>query len=318
MTHSPDVTTPGGDPAKSVEQNGVVNIVPVAPAKVNADSGRIMTILRHSTNFLCKTWQADGTIKPYDNAKHFTVTTEEVAGIEGLSHLLAKLEHDPHACVIRGAYVGEQAAIEIDREHRAGFGRRILGLFVDTPRHWVMIDVDNFVPQSADPVLEPVKAIDEYIVASLPSVFHGVDYHWQLSNAAGRAKNAGKLKAHVWFWLAKPYSSAQLNAWATAHNIDTDKSLFHPVQIHYTAAPVFEGVSNPVPVRSGFVVGLTGYAVELVIDATPIAAPVKPTTRQRLADLQSTDPVARMLNEKGMIKSLSRDGEQLNIGLFVV
>lgn len=272
-----------------------------------------ITILKHPSSLLAKTWKADGTVNAYDDAKFFVWKEATVNHIEELSALLAQLEQDARACVIRGAYVGHDKAAERDPEFKPGRVRRILDLYDDVPHHWMLAEIDEFEPLCSDPVAEPVRAIEEFIATHLPPCFQGVAYHWQLSNSAGHAKNAGKLKAHVWFWLEKPYTSEQLKAWATVHGKTLDKSVFNAVQVHYTAAPMFEeGVADPVPVRSGFVTGLIGDNVELEIDSATLTAAqsgTKASRHQRLREVAGDDPVAQRLTELEKVKAIGKKGE---------
>lgn len=225
-----------------------------------------ISVLRHSTIRLAKTWEADGNISAYQDAKYFSLVKKPVSRIQDLSKLLTQLEDDAYACVIRGTYKGDEHAQKIDTEFKQGKVRRQKRLFEDTPHHWVLIEIDDFEPMLADPVREPVEAINEYIISCLPDCFHEISYHWQLSNSAGHLKNIEKLKAHVWFWLGTVYTSDQLKTWAEQNNIALDKSVLNTVQIHYTAAPVFQaGVSDPVPIRSGYFEGLIGDEVDLKI-----------------------------------------------------
>lgn len=268
-----------------------------------------LTILRHQSNLLAKTWRADGTVAAYDQAKFFAPSSVPLAGIADLSAQLSALEGDPHACVIRGVYRGDDHATAAGLAPENGRVRRLLELFDDTPHHWVLVEIDSFEPLTADPVRDATAAIDEYITTCLPECFHGAAYHWQLSNSAGHATKGGVLKAHVWFWLATAYTSAQLKAWAAATAIELDTSVLNPVQVHYTAAPVFEaGVTDPVPVRSGFVPALLDDAVALVIDQATLdqAQALKP--RQRGDLVVTDDPVADRLFEQGRVLGESREG----------
>jgi len=257
---------------------------------------------------MAKTWCADGSVKPYDDAKYFKLETVDVADIGALSALLQGLEDDAHACVIRGTYVGDELARQRDpQEFRKGLVRRALDYFDDQALHTLLADIDGYEPLGSDPLLDPVGAIDEFIACCLPECFHGTAYHWQLSNSAGRPEAAGKLKAHVWFYLATAYTSAQLKAWAAA--LPIDKAVLNPVQVHYTAAPVFEsGVADPVPVRSGFAPGILGDAVALEIDPSDAPAARAGGRGQRLRDAQDADPVAQRLADLGLVKSQRRDG----------
>jgi hypothetical protein len=206
-------------------------------------------------------------------------------------------------------YLGDDHATEMGQAPQGGRVRRLLELFDDTPHHWVLVEVDDFEPLTADPVRDPVRAIDEYIATCLPVCFQGAAYHWQLSNSAGHATKGGVLKVHIWFWLATPYTSAQLKAWARALAVALDDSVLNPVQVHYTAAPVFEaGVVDPVPVRSGFVAGLLDDAVALVINQATLDQAQALRPRQRGDLVAVDDPVANLLIDQGRVLGESRDG----------
>lgn len=271
-----------------------------------------LTLLRHPSKLLAKTWRANGTVAPYDQAKFFAPSSVPLAGIADLSAQLTRLELEPHACVIRGMYRGDDHATGAGLAPENGRVRRLLELFDDAPHHWVLIEIDSFEPLTADPVRDAVAAIDEYITTCLPACFHGAAYHWQLSNSAGHASKAGVLKAHVWFWLATPYTSTQLKAWAKATGLAgpvLDDAVFNPMQIHYTAAPVFDaGVANPVPVRSGFVPALLDDAVALAIDQAVLDQAQVLRPRQRADLVVTDDPVADLLFEQGRVLGESREG----------
>lgn len=199
-----------------------------------------ISILKHSAIPLAKTWRIDGSVTAYQDAKYFSLIEKPISNLKDLSGVLHELEGDSKACVIRGMYKGDDYARQVDSEFKQGNVRRQKRLFEDKPHHWVLIEIDDFKPLLADPILAPVEAINEYITSCLPDCFHEISYHWQLSNSAGHLKNIDKLKAHVWFWLEKSYTSDQLKAWAEQNNIALDKSVFNTVQIHYTASPIFE------------------------------------------------------------------------------
>lgn len=274
-----------------------------------------ITVLRHPRSLMAKIWRADGTITSYDRAKHFRYEVHKVGNIGELSKLLTKLERDQHACVIRGRYVGNQVAQSRDLDFRSGTVRRMRDYFDDQPLHVFMVDIDDFAPIIYHEINEAQMAIQEFVEAELPVPFHCASYHWALSNRAGHPDNAQKLKAHIWFWLETPYTSAALQEWVRAVRVRIDAAVFNPVQVHYTAAPVFEsGVADPVPVRSGFVKGTAGDAVPLVIDLTRLASvAVKKGAYavgrgQRLGDLHTSDPIAQRLTELGQVKSSRADG----------
>lgn len=272
-------------------------------------------VLRHQTNKLAKTWKANGTISNYDDPKQFIGTEISVANIHDLSTLLSKLEPDTNACVIRGKYKGYEHSLFVEPDDtKKGRVLRRLSVHDDPTHHWVLVDIDNYEPFDYDPLLEPLESITEFVTLHLPTAFHGASFHWQLSSSSGHpSKSASKLKAHVWFWLHTPYTSAQLFAWAKATGYKGDKALLNSVQVHYTALPVFEqGVINPIRYRSGFSSGDFGDEVKLQIDESIIesagdgSAPM--SRHQKILEVWAADPVAAMLNEERMMKSKRPDG----------
>lgn len=98
-------------------------------------------------------------------------------------------------------------------------------------------------------------AVVEYLITKLPTEFHDVTYHWAFSSSAG-VKNHETVSAHIWLWLAQPVSDEELTRWGNFVNEGAghkliDTALFRDVQPHYTAAPQFVGMTDPLPIRSG-------------------------------------------------------------------
>jgi len=236
-----------------------------------------ITLLQSAGPMLAKAWLADGSISSYESAKQFKPRQVEVAGIEALSRLLFNLESERNVCLIRGAFVGydvaNSVAIEQSESLKAGYVLRQRGCFKDQSLHWLMLDVDHYQPKTCDSVLEPEKAAEEFIANCLPKEFRHISFHWSLSGSAGHPRYIGSLKMHLHFWLREPRTCAELAAWAsTMPRGHIDGSLYSPVQVHYTAAPVFaDNVADPVPVRSGFYQGLFDNTLDLSIESTTLA-----------------------------------------------
>jgi len=278
-----------------------------AAGQGEARAYKTITILSAlSPRVIAKRWKPDGSIAGYDLAKNFTHRVETVGDIRELSLLLLKLERDPQSCVVRGGYIGDELAIPKmrgDERWRPGCVLRSKEVFHDRAMHALMLDIDNYRPR-VDPVADPVSAIREFIAKKLPKCFADISFHWQLSSSAGHPSNAGVLKAHLWFWLATPYTSAQLRTWATATGLTVDCALFDPIQAHYTASPLFEtGVTDPVRVRSGFSEGLMGDHVPLEIVTTDISA------LHSVSDGHALDPVAALLYQRGLVRGEIKSGK---------
>ena len=271
-----------------------------------------LSILRHSSSLLAKTWRADGSVTPYGDAKYFTLQQQAVANLPELSLLLSRMEKQPRHCLIRGAYVGEEQAQARDGEgYQSGKVRRALAYFGDQPLHSALIDIDGFEPLGADALTDPLAAIEEFISTELPEAFHCAGYHWQLSNSAGHQSKGSALHAHLWFWLATPLTSAQLKGWAKATKLAADLALFNPVQVHYTSSPQFEsGTTNPYPHRSGYVAGLAEDAVCVDIAPELLAAEgaAYALERPRLAADAVADDVVTYLYAQSLVLGTDMEG----------
>lgn len=272
------------------------------PVAANATMKDTITLLRAKDGERAtKLWKANGEIEGYGNTAHWTVKSVAVSSIHGMHKFLAKIEADPSACVVRGRFIGDAQAQDILPPEYPGHYRRRNVLFNDEPLHLMMIDIDGYMPPAGiDPVAQPVTAINAYVETHLPDCFQGITYCWQLSSSAGAPKYKDVLKAHVWFWLDQPYTSAQLKAWAKSIGTIIDSSVFQKVQVHYTARPVFEsGAVDPAPVRIGLEEGWAGDSVDLVISNRVLAKVVSIAAED---DIDLVDPKEK----KGVIGAFCR------------
>lgn len=244
-----------------------------------------ITILKSAGPVLTKTFDGDKVV-PYDEAKHFSCKSVPVSGLRQLADILARIEREPRRCVIRGEFIGDAAAQSVAPPEKPGLYPRKNELYRDVPHHWVMFDIDKYMPIIWCPVENPAEAIEEFIYDQLPAEFHGISFYWQLSSSAGR--NPGELKAHIWFWFESSYIGTSLRAWVKRNQLPIDVSPFRQVQVHYTAAPLFvNGAIDPVPVRSGLCEGVCGDEVPLTIpeDIVTLAAEASDS-----GDVEMPDP----------------------------
>ena len=188
-----------------------------------------ITIIESKGLPITKKFLANGLDESYSKAKYFKPSSQEVSSIRELSETLKALSGLPYQCVIRGILAHPEANPD---PNKPGYVARVKEVFDDAAHHWVMFDIDNFkLPEDVDGIQDPQRAIDLYIQTAIPS-FSGYSYHWQLSSSAGQAKAKGLLKAHIWFWLSKPYLSTEMTAWAKQASDLIDVSPLRTVQVH--------------------------------------------------------------------------------------
>lgn len=214
----------------------------------------------------------DGQLKKliYSGSKSFNWTSREVQvdGIYGLKDVLESLRNSPTECVIRGA-----AGTDFDTNqphYRRGANKKN-GVYQDVGRCWMGIDIDGFSYDTAefDPYREPEEFF-EHMCRQISPDLEDVTVVYQFSTGAGIAQEGKKhniVKVHLWFWLNRAYTCAEIKRWAQAVNARTksfadkedkkakviDTNPLQPVGILYTADPRLEGVSTSVVRRVGIV-----------------------------------------------------------------
>jgi hypothetical protein len=200
--------------------------------------------------------------KSYDNAAHFTVVeVTAMTGIDDLAKTLQQIAVDPHAMVIRGAMTDvTRAKIEANPEALVRRRKKTRGGvepdFIEVPRQWLMVDIDNFQLRACDDLIDdPEGAIAYALSEILPECFQDVRCFWQVSSSAGFER--GVLKAHIFYWLTEPLIDGVLKRTLKQHAPGiTDLSVYQGVQPHYVATPVIEGGRDPIPRRFGWIEGM--------------------------------------------------------------
>lgn len=227
-----------------------------------------VTVLR-SKKPLTKTWKQDGTIGSYSNALIYTVEERHIESFNDLRMVLSGLENEANACVIRGKLRNDwldilSANLPVWNADRIAGGKteiilndnevlRRKDLFADAPHRWCMVDIDGF------PMIpgESVESAIERYLKTIDGDMAVTQYYYQLSSSFGHPTKEGILKAHLWFWLDRKLTSAELKRWGKGVNSNNgqnlvDVSLYDEIQIHYTAKPIFDGgVTKPDIERSG-------------------------------------------------------------------
>ncbi|MBF0620936.1 MAG: hypothetical protein HQL54_03330 [Magnetococcales bacterium] len=124
--------------------------------------------------------------------------------------------------------------------------------FMERARPWMMIDLDNIsCLDQINPATDPEKAARS-LLSILPDELQGVTcvVKWSSSQNVG----GSGFSAHVYYWLDRPYGEQELKVWGRHVNNKVgfkliDLSTFQTVQLHFTAAPIFDGMDDPLPNR---------------------------------------------------------------------
>lgn len=202
-----------------------------------------LTILRSSDKPCDKQFELqDGELKERSKgfAYKFDVHEKEVSGLNDLGSALSALEGDSQAVIIRGKSIDVLPVSDVQRK---------MERFGSAPRQWCLIDIDELpIPEEFEDFNNHLPELVEASIRQLPPEFQNVDCWYQFSSSMGIKK--GKIRIHLWFWLSRKVLDAEMKAWLG--DAPVDLKLFHPVQMHYIARPVFsDGAVDPLPQRSG-------------------------------------------------------------------
>ncbi len=190
----------------------------------------------------------------YGKAWAFRHCSEPVSDIDALFAALRK--HSPlNRFAVRGSVRPGATSI---------INRKLTGPVADindTPSRVVAVDLDCEVAP-ADLDASDIMAVGDYLRGRLPDELRGVSCVVQLSAGYGLWRyRPGPiiLKARLWFLNDVPMDGPALRRWFKAANATgcavMDGAVATANQPVYTAAPLFDGLVDPVPVRLAMLYG---------------------------------------------------------------
>jgi hypothetical protein len=186
-------------------------------------------------------------IENYGKGRHFRIDEISVSSFDEMAAVLASIEHQPRAFLVRGKPIDGINRLHALRRSRARPDKNEPATLEAAARRWVALDLDAVpCPSGVDPLFEPDRVV-EHVVELLPEEFHGATCWWMFSSGHGIKPG---IRIRLFFWLTQPLEDWQLKTWLRASKV-VDLSLFAPAQATYVAKPIFVGMPDPVPFRSG-------------------------------------------------------------------
>jgi hypothetical protein len=215
-----------------------------------------------------------GHIRAYDSVRTYDLHPADFDSWADLHALLADLLPRRDCAVVRGGI--------LDPNRTRGV-RRLLYLdketgdeptLVDVARAWVALDADGLpAPDGLD--LRDLAACGEAARATLPEAFHGAACIVQAS--AGHTIKCG-LRLRLWFRLERALTCASAQRWLRGVP-GLDPSTLRAAQLTYTAAPIFEGMPDPLPERLAMLPGRDRVACPTEAELQPPPRPAADPSR---------------------------------------
>ncbi len=227
----------------------------------------------------------------YSAGRMFQCKVATISNIMELGSVLTQIERLPNLLAIRG---DPKPDLDCQIWHRRTKHNPPNYQSPATGHHHVMVDIDKLpLPSGLNLATETIPQVLEFVAKQLPEEFHRCSFYWQLSASAG-LRDQSVISVHLWYWLEKKATDEELKRWAKAINAAKgfnliDTSLFNDVQPHYTAAPIFIGMDDPFPERSGLV-EKSSHEVDLVLpaEAPLISRPRKQKDARTYGSSQAT------------------------------
>lgn len=184
-----------------------------------------------------------------------------IGTFDDLARLLSEVERNPLSLVVQGVVApGWRDKAIIPRTKKANKGEPSL---IDGGSRVIHFDIDDLpLPLGTgwhDPE-EVARAVWQAVIVARIPAFNGVSVWWQASSSAGTPGKAHLAKLHLWALLDQPIDEDQRKA--LLKQAGADDSLASINQPNYIAAPIFDGVPDPLEgvTRSGIIIGALDHA----------------------------------------------------------
>jgi P4 family phage/plasmid primase-like protien len=238
----------------------------------------------------------------FSAGKFFTWETVEVDSLQTLGNTLEKLALATNKFVIRGQIKPNMPAVvqrKLYEPHAA---------FNPIPRPYLMLDIDKRIyPDFMNPAENPEEVV-KWVLGGLPQTFQNTSCYYTFSssqNIPHKSKdNKHKASLHLWFWCDRAVTDDEWKRYFNQYPLATDVALFSPVQIHYTANPIFTDMNDPLSKRSGF---YQGEKDELEVPNIPVQQISSSADRWEIEPIIHADNMEKALE---IIRPYYREGSR--------
>jgi hypothetical protein len=200
-----------------------------------------------------------GGVEDYQGVTHWRWREAGISTFDDLARLLTEVERDPLSLIVQGVVAPAWRDKGII-PRRKSKGEPSL---IDGGSRVVHFDIDKLPLPLGTGWHDPegvARAIWQTVIVARVPAFADVSFVWQASSSAGTPGNAHLAKLHLWALLDQPIDEDQRRALLKLAGADDSLATIN--QPNYVAAPIFDGVPDPLADvgRSGVVLGALDHA----------------------------------------------------------
>ncbi|KEO86741.1 hypothetical protein EH31_06555 [Erythrobacter longus] len=177
-------------------------------------------------------------IQNFDNVAKFDLHNLDITTFDELVSLIDWLSKEPHMALIRGQAIREGPNQFRRLRPRAGAPATIRASAEG--EHWIMLDIDKYVlPDFIDDKDEMI----DLIISELPAPFQDSSFVYQWSSSSFVHGDVKTVSIHLFFALKRPRTCYNLHTRTMRGDWSSgliDAAPFNPIQLHYTASPIFK------------------------------------------------------------------------------
>jgi P4 family phage/plasmid primase-like protien len=189
---------------------------------------------------------------PFSAGMFFTYEERPVSSLQDLADIINDIADEPRKLIIRGQIKDNMPPVVRRKIHDPD------AAFDAVARPYVMLDIDKMeCPPFLDPATNPEEVV-QWVLNALPEPFNKASCYYKFSSSQGvlaEDDDGNSVCVHLWFWCDRAVYDDEWKRYFKSLSSPVDAALFSPVQIHYTANPVFESMDDPLPERSGILRG---------------------------------------------------------------
>ena len=219
-----------------------------------------LTILRCQRGYSAAKRFTPDAVKSFNAGTWFDWQEHQISGFDDLARLLTRQGTRPDELVVLGKVADDHRDDTRIRRWKNARGGKTPYL-TDTGSRVLHLDIDDLPCPAGTGWHNPEEMARRVwgLIENEQPAMRGASFCWQASNSAGTPGKAGLAKLHLWALLDRPIGEDRrrelLGELAKVHLADPAMASIN--QPNYTAAPIFEGVPDPLTgrARSGIVRG---------------------------------------------------------------